>query len=451
MAQNASVAADAASKETSKGMFRSYVISWNLTQRCNLRCEHCYIEGGPIQKALLEGEMDTGQCQSIMDQIAGIHPNALLILTGGEPLLRPDIFELTRYATELGLWCVMGTNGVLITETLVDALLDAGLKGVSLSLDGLDPETHDAFRKVRGAFDNTVRGSQILKAKNLPFIVQTTIGRHNLHDIADIAREAFRLGAHVFNLFFLVPTGRGTFISDIEPEEYEAAMQALIGLQKEFEGRMLINAKCAPHFQRVLYGQDPESPFLKSFSDGAGGCPAGTHYLGIRPDGRMTPCPYLPVYGGSLKISSFREIWESSPLFQTMRNRGALEGRCGTCEFNRTCGGCRARAFGHTGQILAEDPWCVYQPGAYGGKPVSFGKADWYGMDVAAETGGLIWSEAAKARLQQIPAFVRGMVSSRVENYARKHGLHEVTLPLMNEIRAKMGDRFRRFRGSADA
>ena len=184
-------------------------------------------------------------------------------------------------------------------------LRDAGLKGVSLSLDGLDPETHDAFRKVRGAFKNTVNGSKILKEKGMPFIVQTTIGTHNLGNITAIARRAFELGAHVFNLFFLVPTGRGTFISDITPEQYEDAMRELIELQKEFEGRMLINAKCAPHFQRVLYSQDPESTFLKSFGDGAGGCPAGTHYLGIRPDGKVTPCPYLPVYGGSLKVSSF--------------------------------------------------------------------------------------------------------------------------------------------------
>jgi len=449
MTQSPTTSINAVSTENSRGIFRSYVISWNLTQRCNLRCEHCYIEGGPIQKALLEGELNTDQCKSVMDQIAQVHPNALLILTGGEPLLRPDIFELTRYATDLGLWCVMGTNGVLITEKLADALLDAGLKGVSLSLDGLDAETHDAFRKVRGAFDNTVRGSQILKAKNLPFIIQTTIGTHNLDNIADIAREAFRLGAHVFNLFFLVPTGRGTFISDITPEDYEAAMQTLIELQKEFEGRMLINAKCAPHFQRVLYGQDPESNFLKSFSDGAGGCPAGTHYLGIRPDGRMTPCPYLPVYGGSLKISSFKEIWEESPLFQTMRNRGALEGRCGTCEFNPTCGGCRARAFGHTGQLMAEDPWCVYQPGAHGGKPITFGQGLWYGLDTAKEAGNLVWTEEAKTRLDQIPAFVRGMVSKRVENYARERDLHEIDLAVMNEIREKMGDRFRRFRKSA--
>ena len=432
--------------EEPAGLYQSHVVSWNLTQRCNLKCEHCYIEGGPIGKAMLAGEMNTEQCFTTIDQLAEVNPNALVIFTGGEPLLRRDVFEIVAYANSKGLWCVMGTNGVLITEKLVDRMIESGIKGVSLSLDALDAEVHDAFRRVKGAFDNTVRGSQILKAKGLPFIIQTTIGIHNLEEIDQIARMAYSLGAHVFNLFFLVPTGRGTFVSDIRPEEYEEALESMMAIQKEFDGRMLINAKCAPHYQRALYGKEPDSKFLKSFSSGAGGCPAGTHYVGIRPDGNVTPCPYLPLYGGNLKQTSFKEIWEDSDLFRNIRARKDLGGRCGSCEFSTSCGGCRARAYGNGGDLMSEDPWCVYEPGRYGGQPVSFESSNYfYGQQVGESE--LVWQPAASERLQGIPSFVRGMVSKRVEAYAREHGHAEVTEDLMDQLREKMGHRFgRKFR-----
>jgi len=433
-------AAIATPSENRLDPYRSHVISWNLTQRCNLKCEHCYIEGGPLQKAMLAGELDTEQCLAVIDQICEVNPQALLIFTGGEPLLRPDIFELVGYAAKKGLWCVMGTNGVLITERLTQRMIEVGIKGVSLSLDALDPAVHDAFRKVKGAWKNTVNGSRILREHGLPFIVQTTIGIHNLDEIDRIAKLAFSLGAHVFNVFFLVPTGRGTFISDITPDEYEEAMALLIPLQQEYEGKMLINAKCAPHFQRVLYERQPDSPFLKSFAAGAGGCPAGTHYVGIRPDGKVTPCPYLPLYGGSLKETTFKQIWEESELFRTIRARKQLGGRCGSCEFNASCGGCRARAYGHGGDVMAEDPWCVYQPGKFGGNPINFEKGALYGLETGEAT--VSWTPAARARLEAIPSFVRGMVTRRVEAYAAERGATQISAELMDEIRGKMGRRF---------
>jgi len=445
MEQASKATAPALSEQPDSSLFQSHVISWNLTQRCNLKCEHCYIEGGPIQKAMLANELSTEECLRTVDQISEVNPNGMVIFTGGEPLMRPDVFEIVAYASQKGLWCVMGTNGVLVTERLVDKMIEVGLKGVSLSLDALDPEVHDAFRKVKGAWKNTVRGSRILKEKGLPFIVQTTIGIHNLDEIDEIARMAHRLGAHVFNLFFLVPTGRGTFISDIEPEEYEQALQDLIPIQEEFDGRMLINAKCAPHYQRVLYQGDTQSKFLKSFAAGAGGCPAGTHYAGIRPDGQVTPCPYLPSYGGSLKETSFGEIWRESDLFQTIRARNQLGGRCGPCEFNSACGGCRARAYGYVGDVMAEDPWCVYKPGKFGGEQISFDKGKIYGLVPEEDGEKISWQAEAEERLKAIPSFVRGMVIKRTEDYARKKGQRTVTIEMMNELRGKLGDMGRRF------
>lgn len=413
-------------------MFRSHVISWNLTKKCNLRCEHCYIAAGRISKGEARDEMSTDECLRVVDEICEVNPEALLILTGGEPLLRKDVFEIASYAGERGLWVVVGTNGVLITEELCRRIMDAGIKGVSLSLDSLDPATHDLFRGVQGSWDNTVKGAEVLQRVGLPFIIQTTIGEHNDGEILELARLAHRLGARVFNLYFLVPTGRGAYISDITPQRYEEVMGRLIELQEEFAGAMLVNAKCAPHYQRVLYERDPNSPFLKSFSAGAGGCPAGTHYLGIRPNGDMTPCPYLPVYGGNLRDASFREIWEESEVFTRIRARNSLGGRCGACEFADVCGGCRARAYGATGDVMAEDPWCVYEPGKHGSQRISFDDRTTYGLEAAPE---LPWTEEARARLGRVPSFVRGMLSRRVERYAREHGHPRVTVELMQQVR----------------
>lgn len=418
-----------------RAMFQTHVISWNLTRLCNLKCAHCYIEAGPLKKGELKGELSTEECLRVVDGIAEVNPNALLILTGGEPLLRKDVFQIARYASDRGFWVVVGTNGVKIAHDLVGRMMEAGIKGVSLSLDALDAATHDRFRGVEGAWENTVNGSRILSERGLPFIVQTTVGRHNLVEIEAIARFAFELGARVFNLYFLVPTGRGAFISDIEPDEYESVMHRLREIQREFEGKMLVNSKCAPHYQRVLYEHDPESPFLKTFSAGAGGCPAGTHYCGITPTGDLTPCPYLPVYGGNLRERSFAEIWETSEVFTRIRARKSLGGRCGACEFNAVCGGCRARAFGKTGDYMAEDPWCVYEPGRHGGRLIRFEGATTYGLEVTRE---MTWTAEAQARLEGAPSFVRGMVSRRVEEYAQRKGHAEVTAALMDEVRREV-------------
>ncbi|NIR45644.1 MAG: radical SAM protein [Gemmatimonadetes bacterium] len=415
-------------------MYRSHVISWNLTKKCNLRCEHCYISAGRISKGEARDELSTEECLRVVDGICEVNPEALLILTGGEPLLRKDVFEIASYANSKGLWVVVGTNGVLITPELCRRMIEAGIRGVALSLDSLEAATHDAFRGVQGAWDNTVEGSKVLRAAGLPFIVQTTIGRHNRDSIVELARFAHELGARVYNLYFLVPTGRGAYTSDISADEYEETLAELMKLQEEFAGRMLVNSKCAPHYQRMLYQNDPDSPFLKSFAAGAGGCPAGTHYLGIRPNGDMTPCPYLPVYGGNLRQRSFREIWEESDVFQRIRRRKTLGGRCGACEFNSVCGGCRARAYGATGDFMAEDPWCVYEPGAYGFEPISFAGKTTYGMEL---DGTLPWTAEARARLERVPSFVRGMLAKRMESYAAERGQPQVTAELMQEVRER--------------
>jgi radical SAM protein with 4Fe4S-binding SPASM domain len=418
---------------------RPYVVSWNLTYRCNLACEHCYLDAGGTPLVGTENfadrsELGTEECFKVIDDIVAFAPECLTILTGGEPLLRRDILQIVRRASERGLWVVVGTNGVSITENVARRLAEAGARGLSLSLDALDPDRHDRFRMVRGAWRNTVEGAEILNRTGLPFIVQTTAGSHNLSEleaIADFAHD--RLAAKVWNLYFLVPTGRGKFVSDITPAQYDEVLGSLYRIQKKYDRRMLVNAKCAPHYIKTLleHGEPP----TRTYSDGAGGCPAGTHYMGIRPNGDITPCPYLPVFAGSLRSSSLTELWTSSELFSNIRRRSALGGRCGECEMNGHCGGCRARAYGMTGDLMAEDPLCTHTPGAFAGSPLLAIRGAAYGRDSQTT---IAWDDEAATRMKKIPAFVRGMVTKAVEESCRKSGLDRVTVAELERIRARM-------------
>jgi len=436
------------------GFARPYVISWNLTYRCNLACEHCYLDAGGAPRVSTENfadrsELDTEECFKVIDDIAAFAPECLTILTGGEPLLRRDILDIVRRASERGLWVVVGTNGVRITENVARRLADAGARGLSLSLDALDPDRHDRFRRVRGAWQNTVEGAGILNRTGLPFIVQTTAGGHNLGEleaIADFAHE--RLAAKVWNLYFLVPTGRGQFVSDMTPAQYDHVLASLYRIQQKYSRRMLVNAKCAPHYIKTLLehpfdsaASTPRSdqapaPF-RIYSGGAGGCPAGTHYMGIRPNGEVTPCPYLPVFAGSLRSARLADLWTSSQLFADIRRRSSLGGRCGECEMNGQCGGCRARAFGMTGDLMAEDPLCTHTPGRFAGSPLlSVRPAPiQYGLESPAT---IEWDDAAAERMKKIPAFVRGMVTKAVEDTCRRNGLDRVTVDELERIRARM-------------
>jgi radical SAM protein with 4Fe4S-binding SPASM domain len=441
---------------------RPYVVSWNLTYRCNLACEHCYLDAGGTPLVGTENfadrsELSTEECFKVIDEIAAFAPECLTILTGGEPLLRRDILEIIQRAAERELWVVVGTNGVLITENVARRLAEAGARGLSLSLDALDPDRHDGFRKVRGAWRNTVEGAEILNRTGLPFIVQTTAGSHNageLDAIADFAHD--RLAAKVWNLYFLVPTGRGQFVSDMTPAQYDEVLASLYRIQKKYKSRMVVNAKCAPHYIKTVLENagvetdpspaDAESPGLspiRIYSGGAGGCPAGTHYMGIRPNGDVTPCPYLPVFAGNLRGASLADLWTSSEVFTDIRRRSSLGGRCGDCEMNAHCGGCRARAYGMTGDLMAEDPLCTHTPGTFAGSPLlapaglaanSGVPAVEYGPESPAT---IAWDDAASAR-KKIPAFVRGMVVRAVEDTCRKNGLDRVTVEELERIRARM-------------
>ncbi len=416
---------------------RPSIISWNLTRLCNERCPHCYLDAGPT--ADRSDELSTAECLEVLQQLKDLAPGALLIFTGGEPLLRADLPHLIRAAAAAGFTVVVGTNGTRLRSERVAELQAAGVQGVALSLDSLDPARHDAFRGRSGAWAATVAGVDVLRQAGLPFVLQTTITRANRAELPDLLAFAADKAAQVHNLYFLVPSGRGaSFTTDLLPEEYEALLEDIARWQAAYAGRLLLGAKCAPHYQRLLYQRDPNSPYLRPFGEGAGGCPAGVQYLGIRPNGDVTPCPYLPVYGGNLRRESLTHIWANSAAFRQIRARrpdgvqSGLGGRCGACEFSPLCGGCRARAWTATGELLGEDPWCVYQPGPAEGTSIFVP-----GREVYGGHGGnrLPWTPEANRRAESLPAFIRPTVIKGVERYARERGYTCITPEVMHEAR----------------
>ena len=435
--------------------FTPYTISWNLTQRCNQRCAHCYLSAFPGASAA--EELSTEECFRVVDEIAEVNPDVLLILTGGEPLLRTDLFDLGGYAADKGFTVVLGTNGFLLKQQHAKAMRQSGIQGASISLDSTDPARHDAFRRLPGAWRGAIQATEVLRAEGLPFSLHMSVIEWNVEEIPAMIDLARDLGARVLNLFFLVRTGRGEGLVDITPAQYERILTDVAraqgvgsddgsaddpwGAAVGRAGEMLIRAKCAPFFRRILYELDPASPLLKNFSEGS--CPAGRHYCRIMPDGDVTACPYMPVVAGNLRRIPFGTLWRDALLFTDLRG-GRLGGRCGACEFAKVCGGCRCRAYATYGDYLAEDPACIYQPGTYGGRVIELAADQTFG--IAAEPT-LTWTTEAEARLKRVPGFARGMVIRVVEREARARELGVVTAELMQEVRQRMVGRFPWFAG----
>ncbi|MDR4505958.1 MAG: radical SAM protein [Candidatus Scalindua sp.] len=428
-----------------------HVISWNLTKACNLACSHCYLPTDnptnhlaateqPLSPKPLplscgshdnQQELDTETAIQVINDISAINPNIILILTGGEPLLRDDIFSLSRHASQKGMMVLLGTNACLIDDSIARRLKENGFSGIGISLDSLDPEKHDSIRGVKGSWQQAVNGIDACRRVGLEVQIQTTVFKRNYDEIAQIVAFAHKKGVKVFNLFFLVCTGRGQDLTDISPEQYENALQQIYRLHTLYEGKMLISAKCAPHYRRIAYEMNPESALLKYYS---GGCPAGTNYVRITPEGNVTPCPYMDTSCGNLREQSFREIWNTSKTLNELRDAN-LKGRCGECEFVSICKGCRARALATTGDQMAEDAWCDYKPGKYGGEKIVLKAENTFGLKKDFE---LSWSEDARKRLDKVPSFGRGMVIKRVEEYARKKGFTLVTPAIMKEAKEQM-------------
>jgi len=404
-----------------------HVVAWNLTQRCNLACAHCYIAAGPWHAG--GEELTTDEVRRIADQILELNPAPLFVLSGGEPLLREDLEDIARHGVAGGATVVVGTNGTGLTAERIASLQEAGVTGVAVSVDSLDSRYHDRFRHGDTALEDTLAAVDRLQEARLDFIVQTTLTRGNRSGLRDLVTWSADSGAVCFNLYFLVETGRGAGMRGLSPEENDAVLAELVDLQKEHRGRLMIRSKCQPQIMRHVYERDPESPLTHY----ATRCPCGVQYCRITPEGKVTPCPYLPEEAGDLRRRSFSEVWRGSEVFRRIRE-GELGGKCGRCEYRRVCGGCRARAFAQEGDLLAADESCAYEP--TGERPlVRPGREVTYGAEAAPT---LTWSPDAETRIRRIPSFVRGVVVQRVEAYAEREGLTEVTPELLDRIRREM-------------
>jgi heme b synthase len=301
-----------------------------------------------------------------MNEIASIS-KPVIILTGGEPLLRADIFDLARYGTDKGFRMVMATNGTLMTEETVQKMKTSGIQRISVSLDGPSSETHDAFRKVKGAFERSLKGIELANKGGLEFQINTTITQMNLHLIADILKLAVNLGAVAHHIFLLVPTGRGKELQDqeISPLDYEKTLNWFYEQRERVP--LQLKATCAPHYYRILRQRTKKegkkiTPKEYGLDAMTRGCLGGISFCFLSHVGQVQPCGYLELDCGKVREQSFKDIWENSPVFLNLRNTDGYKGKCGICEYRKVCGGCRARAYESLGDYMNEEPYCIYEP-----------------------------------------------------------------------------------------
>ena len=340
------------------------LIAWEVTRSCNLACKHCRAEAHPEP---YEGELDTAEAKALIDTFPAVG-KPIIIFTGGDPMMRPDVYDLVAHAHGKGLPCAFSPNGTLITAELAERIRDAGVDRVSISIDGADAASHDAFRGVPGAFEASMRGIGYLKQAGVPFQINTTVTRNNLQSFKDIFRLCERLGATAWHIFLLVPMGRAAGLADqvITAQEYEDVLHWFYDFRKTTS--MHLKATCAPHYYRIMRQRAhveglavPPETFGKVAL--TRGCLGGTGFCFISHVGQVQPCGYLELNCGNVRQTPFPEIWRNSTYFRQFRDQTCYEGKCGICEFHKVCGGCRARAWSMNGNHMGPEPLCTYEPG----------------------------------------------------------------------------------------
>ena len=340
-------------------------IAWETTQKCNLKCVHCRCSSDMTSS---EGDFTTEEGKNLLKEIADFS-KPVVVLSGGEPLLRKDIFELAEYGTSLGLRICMATNGALVNDEVCEKMRKAEIKMVSLSLDGSTAAVHDDFRSCPGAFDGVVRAAAYFRKHGQKFLINSSFTKRNQHDIANTFKVAKSLGATAWYMFMIVPTGRGEEIMSelISKEDYEEILDWHYR-QEKMEDDILMRPTCAPHYYRIV-PQKAKAEGVKferrslTFSTGGGkGCIAAQTICLIDCFGNVKPCSYFHRSAGNVKTTPFKEIWENAEIFKALRNFKAYKGKCGECEFINVCGGCRARADAVYGDYMEEEPFCNYVP-----------------------------------------------------------------------------------------
>jgi radical SAM protein len=373
---------------------RPFMVIWETTQACDLACKHCRAGAQPHHHP---DALSFEEGKKLINQVADMgKPTPLFIMTGGDPFKRSDIFELTEYAAEQGLPVAVSPSGTpLLNLTHLTRLKADGCKVISLSLDASTPEVHDAFRGVPGSYEWTVNGWKAAREIGLKVQINTTVTRYNLYDLPDMFALVRSLGAMTWSVFFLVPTGRGLASDEISPEDYEAVMNFL------YEASKFISLKTTEghHFKRVVlqraYLEANHLPVEKymhlndtyhrlsaTLQKHVESAPArlverdrirrtplhvnaGDGFVFISHLGEVYPSGYLPLAAGNIRTQTLGDIYQNSDLFKALRDKDAFRGRCGECEYRYVCGGSRSRAYANTGDYLAEEPFCSYEPGSF--------------------------------------------------------------------------------------
>ncbi len=353
------------------------LVAWEIARSCNLYCAHCRASATNQQ---YQDELSTEECFRVIDQILEVG-RPIIILTGGEPLIREDVFEIAGYAVSQGLRVAMGTNGTLINDEVAARLKAVPIPRVAISIDFPDASLEDDFRGQTGAFEKAMQGIEACRRAGVGIQINSTITKLNVGYLEDLLSLALNVGAGAFHPFMLVPTGRGKGLESVElsPQEYEDTLSWVYDKQIELGDRLFFKPTDAPHYLRIIAqkqkemrqrGETPPPPPRSGHGGGhpaqsiTRGCLAGTGFVFISHQGRVQGCGYLDVAAGNVKEQTFAEIYASSPLFNDLRDLSKIKGKCGACEYKRICGGCRARAYEATGDYLEEEPYCIYQPAA---------------------------------------------------------------------------------------
>lgn len=341
------------------------ILFWETTAGCNLACIHC--RRLDVASKMMKEDLSLSEAFLFVDDLSELGP-CILVLSGGEPLIRKDIFDIAQYASWKGLVVALATNGTLIDSDIAKRINESGIHRVAISIDGSDPGTHDDFRKQPGSLAAALGGMSFCRREGLSLQINCTITRHNVHQREELYRLALDYGVDALHFFMLVPVGCGMSIADthmLPAEKYEEVLNWIY--EKASEGKMFVKATCAPHYFRVANQRaKQEGRHLEAAKNGlhafTRGCLAGTDICFVSHKGDVFPCGYLPVSAGNIRKTPFPEIWRNAPLWEGFRNTDLLEGKCGVCEFKNICLGCRARAYYDTGNYLAQEPYCIYEP-----------------------------------------------------------------------------------------
>lgn len=341
------------------------VMAWEITRTCSLNCKHCRAKAAD---RAYENELSTQECYRVLDSLASF-ASPIVILTGGEPMARPDFLSIVEYGTSLGLRMAAAPCGPLIHRESARAMKEAGIRRISLSLDGADARTHDAFRGVTGSFDAVIAAAEAARAVGLEYQINTTISLFNSHQLDDIMDLAQEIGAVAFHPFLLVPTGRGEDLAEYEisADAYEEMLHRFY--EKSLEKSIEMKPTCAPHYYRVLRERERKAGrkvTMQSHGMAAmtKGCLGGKGFVFLSHTGKLQICGFLDIEAGDIRSGNFdfAGLWREAPLFQEVRRVDDYGGKCGICEYGQVCGGCRARAYAASGDYMGEEPRCIYIP-----------------------------------------------------------------------------------------